>query len=71
MGDNNYFFLWGHLQSIVYAVPIQNKEHLKQRIRTVCEELRYDSIVRAINANLLRRAELCLQEHGFQFEHLM
>ena len=25
-----FFFLWGHLQSIVYAVSIQNMEYLKQ-----------------------------------------
>ena len=42
------FFLWGHLQPIIYAIPIQNMEHLKQQIHTACE-VRYDSIVRAIN----------------------
>jgi len=63
------FFLWGHLQSIVYAVSIQNMEHLKQRIRTTCE-IHRDSIIGATNGNLLYRAELC-QENGLQFEHLL
>ena len=56
------FFLWRYLQSIVYAVPIQNMERLKQRIRTAREEMRYDSIVRA---NLLCRAELCNNKMDF------
>ena len=63
------FFLWGHLQSIVDAVPIQNMEHLKQRIRTACKQVL--TIVRATNTNLLRGAEVCLQQSGFQFEQFL
>ncbi|KOC60401.1 hypothetical protein WH47_08620 [Habropoda laboriosa] len=28
------------LQPVVYAVPIENVEHLKQRIKTACEKVR-------------------------------
>ncbi|KYN13653.1 hypothetical protein ALC57_14117, partial [Trachymyrmex cornetzi] len=49
---------------LVYAVPIQNMKHLKQRIRTACEEIRRDSIIAATNGNLLRSAELCLQDNS-------
>jgi len=46
-------------------------EHLKQRIYTACEEIRRDSIIGTTNGNLLQKAELCLQENGLQFEHLL
>jgi len=49
-------------------VPIQNMEHLKQRICTACEEICRDSIIETTNGNLLHRVELCLQENGLQFE---
>lgn len=55
------FFLWGHLQSIIYAVLIQNVEHLKQRIRIACTKIRHESIPEALNTNLLRKVELCIQ----------
>ncbi|KOC66815.1 hypothetical protein WH47_12620 [Habropoda laboriosa] len=61
----------GPLQSVVYAVPIESMEHLKQGIKTACKEVRQESIKEALNRNLVRRAELGLQENGLQFEHAL
>jgi len=52
-------------------VPIQNMEHLKQRIRIAKKFAVTTLYLEATNGNLLHRAELCLQENGLQFEHLL
>ena len=64
------FFSIGSSSFKVYMIPIQNMEHLKQRICTACEEICRDSIIETTietietTGNLLHRVELCLQENG-------
>lgn len=56
---------------MVYAIAIYNIDYLKHRIRTACQDIRYDSIVGAINTNLLHLSESCLQDYELQLEHLL
>jgi len=34
-----YFFLWGHLKTIVYDTPVATVEVLRNRIIAVCEKI--------------------------------
>lgn len=64
------FFLWGHVKSIVYREPIENRAGLERRIlealQTVTPEM-----LRRCSANFLRRARLCVEMGGGHFEHLL
>jgi hypothetical protein len=35
------FYLWGHLKSLVYAVPVDNEEALHHRIMNACKASLY------------------------------
>lgn len=43
-------------------MPIENIQHLKQRLRKACEEVRRDNIITATNTNLFKQLELYLRE---------
>jgi len=66
------YYLWGHLNELVYAVEINTREELIQRINWAVNEIRGNpfSILRATRA-IRRRARLCLQQNGNHFEHLL
>lgn len=64
------YFLWGHLKNEVYQVMPTSLEQLRARIVHAIAQISRRSIRRAIN-NMLRRARLCLNQNGEQFQHLL
>lgn len=64
------FFIWGFLKEIVYASPVNSREELIGRIQNACEELRNRNLAAAVGS-VRRRCELCVQQNGSYFEHLL
>jgi len=66
------FFFWGHLKTLVYSTPVLTLEELQQRIiftSNIIQHVMMD--FRKIRQNFYRRIELCVQQNGGHFEHLL
>lgn len=67
-----HFFFWDHFKTLVYSTPVNTREDLVQRILFtggIIQNVTAD--FKAINRNLRRRIELCLEQNGGHFEHLL
>lgn len=66
------FYLWGTLKNKIYAepIPIQNLEDLRVRILNAFATIRERNNTRAIG-NVHRRIDLCIEQEGGIFEHLL
>jgi hypothetical protein len=64
------FFLWGHVKNLVYRVPVNNLDTLRNRIRDAMAMVTPEMLQNVRN-NLLKRARLCIQAGGSRFEHLL
>jgi hypothetical protein len=60
------FYLWRHLQTLVYAAPVGNEEALHRRIvdarQTIFEQMRL---------SMVRSFEACTESHGGHFEYCL
>jgi hypothetical protein len=66
------FYLWGHLKTLVYAAPVDNKEALHHRTVDACQTIRnYPSIFEQMRRSMLRCVQACSESHGGHFEHLL
>jgi hypothetical protein len=66
------FYLWGHLKTLVYAAPVDNKEALHNRIVDACQTIcNYLGIFEWMQWSMMRRVEACIVSHGGHFEHLL
>lgn len=64
------FFYWGCLKDKVYAKPIQNQEELRHRVTEAAREISQLSL-RRLKRSFLKRCQLCIEQNGRQFEHLL
>lgn len=64
------FFLWGTLKNMVYKETVETVEELRVSILNAFASLRRRDINRAIH-NINRRINLCIEEEGNIFEHLL
>ena len=67
------FFLWGHLKQVVYAHEPEEPEdpdHLRQLITEACQAVTPQMLQRA-RLSVIRRAEICINQGGQHFEHLL
>lgn len=67
------FHIWGTLKSLVYSVPIEDRDHLISRILESCEIMRTnnEAIKKATSAVLNRCRQCILQGGGGQFQQLL
>lgn len=65
------FFVWGYLKDLVYATEVNTEDELWQRIVDACQQLRTLGVYHRVRESLRRRLQICLQEQGRQFEHLL
>jgi hypothetical protein len=66
------FYLWGHLKTLVYAVPVDNEEALHHRILDACRTIcNYPGIFERMRRSMMRCIEACIESHGGHFEHLL
>lgn len=66
------FYFWGYMKQKVYAVEIQSREHLIQRIHEAATEIKLDvSQVKRSTQSVSLRALACLQANGGHFENVI
>jgi hypothetical protein len=66
------FWLWEHLNTFVYSVPINDLEVLQQRVENSCQEMRVKpGIFGRVHISVRRRAESCVEMHGNHTEELL
>ena len=64
------FICGGNLRGKVYSNNMHTIEELKTNIRNAIAEIRPNELAK-VAGNVLKRAELCIQVHGEQFQHLL
>lgn len=70
--NNLYFFLWGHLKTLVYKTPINTLEDLRERIVASCETIRNTpGIFERVRNSMRRWAEACLLSEGGHFQQFL
>ncbi|XP_023311742.1 uncharacterized protein LOC111692167 [Anoplophora glabripennis] len=66
------YFFWGHLKSLVYAVPIQTEEELRNRIIVCCQTIRdTPGIFENVRQSMRRRVDACIRVGGGHFQQLL
>jgi hypothetical protein len=66
------FYLWGHLNTLVYAAPVDNEGALPHRTVDACQTIRnYPGVFERMWRSLMTRVEACIESHGAHFEHLL
>lgn len=64
------FFLWGNIKDRVYVNPPTTPEDMEYRIRNACMTIT-PVMLRAVQQNILKRLNMCIQVDGHIFEHLL
>ena len=66
------FCVWGYLKSLVYTTPVENIDHLRNRIVDGCNTIRNTpGIFWRIRASLRRRTHACIMANGGHFEQFL
>ncbi|EEZ97620.1 hypothetical protein TcasGA2_TC012954 [Tribolium castaneum] len=66
------FFLWDYMKELLYLVPIDNIEQLRDRIFNAAETIRTSGpTVERVKNSLRRRVQCCLNANGGHLEHLL
>jgi hypothetical protein len=64
------FYVWGHLNTLLYAAAVDNEKALHRRTVDSCPTIRnYSRIFERMRRSMMRRAEACTVSHGGHFEH--
>jgi SNF family Na+-dependent transporter len=65
-------YLWGYLNTLGYAVPVDNKEALHHHIVDACQAMcNFPSICELMQQSVVRCVKACIESHGGHFEHLI
>lgn len=61
------------MKSLVFKFPVNTREELIARIQHAAEIIRGkpESLLRAVTDSWVRRAQLCINLNGDNFEHLL
>jgi hypothetical protein len=66
------FYLWVHLEALLYAALIDNEEALHHRIVAACQALRnYPGVFERMRLSKMRRVDACIGSHGVHFDHVL
>lgn len=68
--DTFRLFLWGYLKSKVYQSRPNDREELKERIRTEIAQITPEVLVN-VRDEFIARLSHCIIAEGHQFEHLI
>ena len=67
----NGLFLGGHLKQLVFAMRLEDIDHLRSRIRDACQKIDDDrQLLNGVYDNFHHRIDLCMTSSGEHFEHL-
>lgn len=64
------FFIWGHVKNQVFLSTPRSLQDLEQKILEAFRSITPEMLENALRSTI-NRAELCIQEQGMHFEHLM
>lgn len=64
------FYLWGYIKNLVYNNRPDNRAEMEQRIRDACQNIPREVLLNTVNS-FRKRIQLCLQQNGGTFEHLL
>jgi hypothetical protein len=64
------FFLWGYLKETVYKNRPRTLVDLKRNIEEAVKKITAETLLR-VSRNMCQRVDLCLQENGEHFQHLL
>lgn len=64
------FFVWGFIKNIVYSTASQNLDELTNKIRIAAQQIT-PAMLRECRHNLIKRAQMCLNNNGGHFEQLL
>ena len=67
----DFFFLWGHLKTVVYADPPVNLADFKNKILVACNNLTESQIMSKTNSGCLQHFKLYVDNHGVNFEQFI
>jgi hypothetical protein len=63
------FYLWEHLQIIVYAAPADNEEALRHRVVDACQNIsNYPGIFERMRRSMMRHVEAYFEYHRGRFD---
>jgi hypothetical protein len=66
------FYLWEHLETFVYAAPVDSEEALHHRTVDACQTIcNCSGIFDRTLRSMMKRVEACIKSHGEHFEHLL
>ncbi|KAJ1531324.1 hypothetical protein ONE63_000008 [Megalurothrips usitatus] len=66
------FFLWGAMEELVYASPVESEEDPMARIILAGEEIRHNpGVFERIRENWQKRIDKCFEQAGGHFENLL
>jgi hypothetical protein len=66
------FYLWGHLETLVYAASVDNEEAFHHCIVDACQAVSsYPSIFEQTQESMVRYVKVCIYSHGGHFEYLL
>ncbi|XP_017885361.1 histone-lysine N-methyltransferase SETMAR-like [Ceratina calcarata] len=66
------FFFWGHFKTLVYSTPVNTLEDLVLRIQFTAGIIKnVTGDFKKVNDNFRKRIQLCLEQDGGHFEHLL
>lgn len=63
------FFLWGYVKDLVYQKIPTDAENMKERIRNAFQNISRNMLA-DVRTHHVQRLNLCITEHGRNFEHL-
>ena len=66
------FYLWGHMQTLIYETKVDSRAALRDRIFAAAEHIRnHPNNISSATQSLLMRAENCIADGGGHFEQLL
>ena len=64
------FYLWGTIKEKVYENNPHNLDQLKENITNTIRRITREEL-RAVSANVVKRAQKCIDVNGEHFQHLL
>ncbi|PNF33715.1 hypothetical protein B7P43_G11435 [Cryptotermes secundus] len=66
------YFMWDHVKSLIYDMPVDNEFKLLARILVACDVIRdTPGIFERVHQSFFRRCNACIENGGRQFQHLL
>uniref|UniRef100_V5G8C7 Transposase n=1 Tax=Anoplophora glabripennis TaxID=217634 RepID=V5G8C7_ANOGL len=64
------FFLWGYVKDIVYSTPPTTADDMRLRISDAFQQIQHRMLVN-VQTSHIQRLQLCLNQNGRNFEHIL